>query len=501
MRMTSHSFISIVAFIALLFIVGPLSAEEKVMTLGGKEGWPVFSRKDGVVIDKGRFGYDAVKLDTNSRKVSFMSDLLLDFEDEVPEDLCNNYSLVLNETTSSSICKMGKRAALVRENKGLRLRGKNTSLFGRENSTGSFEIEFWLYPFVAENGEIVFSWRSSRTVSDYPLYQIIRASFYKNRLQWVFTNVFDGYVDNSGEVSLSSYRTIIPNTWAHHAISYNQDTGLLEYRINGELEALKYLTSNGRERGSSVYMFQTGVVADIDICPQFSGVIDDFHISRQASSEINPELNYDTYRKEGGRFETQPLLISSCAKLKKINALTDIPDETDVVFFVRSGDNIFSWDENFPQWIAVENNEEIKNVSGLYFQVAADLYSDGGGRKSPSVTQLDIHYEETPPPLPPFSIKAEASDSSVTVSWSYSIDENTAGYYVYYGERPGEYLGREALQGPSPLDAKAHNSLTIKGLKNGKIYYFAVASYSKLDSRIMGELSKEVYARPLKYKK
>ena len=30
----------------------------------------------------------------------------------------------------------------------------------------------------------------------------------------------------------------------------------------------------------------------------------------------------------------------------------------------------------------------------------------------------------------------------------------------------------------------------------GKIYYFAVASYSKYDNRIMGELSRETFARP-----
>ena len=40
--------------------------------------------------------------------------------------------------------------------------------------------------------------------------------------------------------------------------------------------------------------------------------------------------------------------------------------------------------------------------------------------------------------------------------------------------------------------------VVLTGLKNGKIYYFAVASYSKSDNKIMGILSKEVYARPLR---
>ena len=49
-----------------------------------------------------------------------------------------------------------------------------------------------------------------------------------------------------------------------------------------------------------------------------------------------------------------------------------------------------------------------------------------------------------------------------------------------------------------PINVGNVNRVTLDGLKNGKIYYFAVATYSKLDDRIIGVLSKEVYARPLR---
>ena len=134
----------------------------------------------------------------------------------------------------------------------------------------------------------------------------------------------------------------------------------------------------------------------------------------------------------------------------------------------------------------------------MYFQVGCNLYPDGGGSKSPSVTELQIYYEETPLPLPPFSVKAQSGDSQVTLNWSFSVDENAGGYYIFYGERPGEYLGRDAVQGESPVDIGNTTSAVISGLENGKIYYFAIAAYSKTDNQIMGELSKEVYARPLR---
>ena len=69
---------------------------------------------------------------------------------------------------------------------------------------------------------------------------------------------------------------------------------------------------------------------------------------------------------------------------------------------------------------------------------------------------------------------------------------------MFYGSKPGEYLGRAAVEGASPVNAGNVTSITLTGLENGTIYYFAVSAYSKLDRRINGELSDEVFARPSK---
>ena len=94
-------------------------------------------------------------------------------------------------------------------------------------------------------------------------------------------------------------------------------------------------------------------------------------------------------------------------------------------------------------------------------------------------------------------VKAVAGNGQVTLNWSYSVDETTGGYYIFYGNRPGEYLGRIALEGESPINVGEVNSFTLTGLQNGKIYYFAVAAWSSKNDEIIGDLSKEVYARPL----
>lgn len=481
-----------------LFLAVSAFAAEKEIIMGGKQGWPELARTNNVSEGVGKFGYQAMMLSTNSKPLDSNTDLYLSFEGKEVSDKTGNYSVTKNTSLFSKKSIMGRSAASFRGNDVIRLRGGASSLFGTQGITGSFTIEFWMNPSIAENGEVVFSWRSSRTVSNYPLYQMISASFFSNHLQWNFTNVFNGYVDNEGEISLESYRTIIPDCWMHHLISFNADTGLLEYRINGELESLKYITTNYHETGGSVYSSFLGVPADIEICPQFTGFIDDFRISRGSRNSEGILMRYDNFDVQGGRFETKPILLSKGASIRRIDAIVSQPSQTDVEFYVRSGDNYYNWTDTEPQWIPVKNHEPISDTKGLYFQVAAELFPDGSGKKTPSVTELRIVYEDVPSPMPPFSLFAQAEDEAVTLSWEYSVDNSVGGYYIFYGERPGEYLGQEAVEGVSPVYAGSVTSAKLSGLKNGKIYYFAVASYSKYDQRIMGELSTEVFARPMK---
>ncbi len=466
------------------------------MSFGGKDGWPAFSKSQNIALVKGRFGYDSVSLDTNSLKRDSETDLLLNFEDKKIEDLAHNYKVQNSSAVCTELNFMGKYSGLFTGDGGITLQGNENAIFGKSGLTGSFLIGFWLNPSIVENGEILFSWRSSRTVANYPLYQMISAFFENNHLAWNFTNVFNAYTENRGEISLQSYSTIIPNKWAYHEICYDDENGMLEYRIDGKLESICYVTTNKKERGGSVYEAQLGVVAAIEICSQYTGYIDDFRIQHGTYSESAKLLRYDNFKNEGGHFETQPVLLKKGVQITKIDALVTKPSQTDVSFFVRTGDNIYNWTDDFPKWIPFESGSELENVNGFYFQIAADLYPDGGGKKSPSITQIDVFYTEYPSPLPPYKIFASAGDGEVTLNWAYSVDDSVEGYYVFYGERPGEYLGQDAEEGTSPIDAGNNVSLTLTGLTNGKIYYFAIVSYARKNDVISGDLSKEVYARP-----
>jgi hypothetical protein len=477
---------------------------ETTTVFGGKSGWQTLSLADGIARSTGQFGYESLELAPNDQKADEASDCFFDFERERTVDSAGHYR-VIKEPVSYTRGIMGTGAALFSGNGGIRLRGGQSSLFGAPGLMGSFTMEFWLKPAIVENGEVILNWQSSRIINGYPQYQSFGTYFFNNKMAWNATNIFEGYTSNGGEVQISSSRVIVPEVWARHSISFDETTGLLEYRIDGVLEAVRYLTSTGTESGD-IFQPHMGDVSELEICSAYSGALDSLHFRRDFRA-VEYTADYtvlpgggraNLYNPAGGRFETQPVRTLPGSGFKSLSVIAGTPKETAVQYFVRAGEDIYNWTDSFPAWVPVEPGKDTsRQVTGEYFQAAAALYPDGAGARSPSVTQISLVIDEMEPPLPPFLVRAEIFDSAVTVSWRSSPDTQGAAYYVYYGERPGEYLGRIAREGPSPVSAGQGNSVTLNGLQNGKIYYFAVAACSKSTPQLMGELSAEIPARPL----
>lgn len=488
----------ITALLFLLILSLGISAVEKKTVLGGDAGWPSFLSSRNITKIPGRFGKEALAVSTASAAVNSDTDLLLNFENTEDHDVTGNYRIFSSSLIRTDDTIMGKYAALGKgAGKGVEVRGAPGSMFGRQGPTGSFTLSFWLNPSLAENGENVLSWRSSRNIDNIPVYQMIAAAFFNHKLEWTFTNVFS--LSNSVKnISFTGKSMIIPNVWALHTLCFNEETGLLEYFVNGKIESVLYTTSTGRENGS-VYIPVLGVPADMELCPGFTGKIDDFCIRK---SVLTPAHRQEHFNPEGAYFETKAIgPFPQDSVITRLEALVDKPEQTDVQFFIRAGNNYHTWTADYPEWIPVENNKVLSPVRGIWFQVSASLYTDGAGTKTPSITEVVLHYKEKEPPLPPIRLFAEAKDGFVDLSWPASAGSTVSGYTVYYGETPGEYMGRTAAQGASPIDAGNVLSIRLSGLKNGTVYYFAVAAYEKSETKIEGDLSQEVYARPLRGRK
>ncbi len=493
----------VVAF-SLISAVFTLPATASEIILGGKAGWPEFQTSENLTKGKGRFGYECVEVATNSFVFDDYTDLLINFENPENPIAAGNYTVIKNNLKLSDQTILDKKAGLSRNIGGFSIKGNPGSLFGSEGLYGSFAIEFWLCPSIAENGETVFNWETSKNVNNRLIYQIINGSFTNGHLEWTLSNIFDTFGTSiPDDIVLKGTSTIIPDKWTYHVLSFDCETGILEYVVNGITEDLKYVTTNGREDGE-VALVILGEPSEVEICSEYTGTIDDIRILRRPysppdyqSAEVAGKVGHVMYMPSGGKFVTQPIMVSNGSVLNCLTAEMSVPSQTAVCFYVRSGDNYYGWTEDYPVWKPVESGEEIDGVAGLYFQVAAELFPDGGGDTSPSITTISLDFSELPEPLPPFIVKAEAGNGSVTVSWNYSVDDTAGGYYLYYGSRPGEYLGRFAVEGESPINVGNVTSYTITGLDNGKIYYFAVAAWSVYDDRVIGNLSKEVFARPL----
>jgi hypothetical protein len=184
-------------------------------------------------------------------------------------------------------------------------------------------------------------------------------------------------------------------------------------------------------------------------------------------------------------------------------------DDSEIQFFVRAADNPCRWGDG--DWLIFTPGTELGGkIRGRYVQLAADFYPSEDAETSPYLEEIRIVYRPDEAPLPPPALTAVAGDGGVRLSWKSSPDLDTAGYLVYYGEARGEYFGEGAVPGASPVNAGKRNSLFIEGLKNGVLYYFAVAAYDRVNPEGLagtvpggsaafhaGEFSREVSARPL----
>jgi hypothetical protein len=346
----------------------------------------------------------------------------------------------------------------------------------------------------------------------------------KNRFRWNFEDFFfSSDAQRNLDLVLNGRSPVVPKTWSHHLIRFNADTGFLEYLVNGNSEDIVYATSSGRE-GGEVYTPLAGEGGSFTLGRRFSGMMDEFRI--HTAFGLDPELG--PYPASGGWMESRTIdLGENSSRILSLEAsggsigLKDgrtrneygekgdfrFTGDSAVQFFLRAADNPYRWTDE--DWrMVVPGTELPDSLKGRYVQVGVVLYPSGDGEISPYLEEIRLLYRPNLPPRPPSQVMASASDGTVNLSWKSSPDGDTAGYLVYYGTARGDYFGEDATLGASPLDAGKRNSLRIEGLRNGRVYYFAVAAYSLISppgspplrepERHVGEFSRELSARPLR---
>ena len=495
---------SVVSLIFFNLLLISAFSEEAVLNFGGKLGWNNLVYSRNIEQRNGKFGFQSLGLTSASHNITETTDMYLsfDFKDTIEET--GNYTVANSSIIhlGAEKAKIGEGAALFHynsNNESLTLKPSKTSFFAGAKILKSFTIEFWLCPQTTESGSTILRWWTSLVEGRKTMYQNIAASIFNNKLEWSFLNIWQDKNNKGLDVRLSGKSNIIPEIWSHHLITYDETTGLLEYRMNGKSEAIVYMTETGRESNQVLYS-ALGTSSDVLIGLNYSGLIDELKVTNFFSQFGMPwEISslFEKYPQDGGRIETNIIDTGgNKSQPRVLKALYDKPEQTDAEFFIRAADRPFNWNGTYPEWKSIRPNEDIKNISGRFFQIACNIYPDAEGLKSPLIHSFSLEYEKDNLPLPPSKLIARAGDSSVELFWSPSIDTDVKGYLIYFGNKKGEYF----VEG-SPIDVGNVISYKIENLKNGKIYFFAIAAYDEENGEHAGDTSKEVWARPLQSKK
>ena len=483
-------------------VSGAFAAERVSIKVGGEGGWDTLESATAIQETEGRFSLPALGIAPGiASDAGAITDLYLSFDESDFADEAGNYTLEPSPSffADHKLARQGEGAAIFNtKGSGLVLHGGEDALFAQGGPLPSFTISFWLYPKSVKTGSAVFVWRSSIVPESgqNPIYQSILAKFDHNRLVWDFSGLWFDAQGKPLSAKLESDRVTIPKKWSFHQVSYDAETGYLEYRINGRTEASLYA---GKDEQSARVLIAQGFIgaqADIEIAPKYSGLMDEFRIERRPLSQVTVEGLRELagfYPAAGGKFVSKPIDAGEgFSRLLSADISVIEPEGTESEFYVRAGDNCYEWSENSPAWVPLVNGKPTEEVSGQYFQVAGGLYPDGARSKTPLLTWISLNIEKENAPWPPLKVRGEAGSESVKISWRPPADSDVKGYLVYYGEGEGEYLS----QG-SPVDAGSSLSCVISGLENGKMYYFAVASYGEAGAGYPGAFSPEVAVRPL----
>jgi hypothetical protein len=535
---------TIIVLLYLFFLISgsPGSLElvyglgEKTLVLGADASWDAIESRVGITEISSIRPHSVLVLSSALRVgAEPFLDMALPFDEpraDLFRDRMNHYQIKVLEGLSVAdrrLARIGMGAALFSGARGyspgaedpgslgpliISPQGKD-ALLSPGQTLRDFSIEFWLYPMNMENGEHILSWTASRRNAQGKFtVQRIQCIASKNRLQWNFTDFFEFSVeDRQTSLSLGGSTPLVPKTWSHHLLRFDSDTGLVEYLVNGQPEGIAYATSGGRE-GGQVYYPLIGTGGSLVLGGRFMGMMDEFKLYRGFVAV--PGIR--KYSPEGGRLETRSMDLgepnSQILKVAVAGGRTSnvggliqneytgngnfrFSDNSMIQFFIRASDSPYAW--KGVEWTPFIPGTELGGgVRGRFVQLAAIFYPSGDGETTPYLDEIKIIYQPDEPPRAPTIITAIARDGSVDLSWKHSSDRDVTGYLVYYGTASGDYFGEGAILGSSPINVGKRNAVQLDGLKNGALYYFAVAAYDRLEPLHLGPFSQEVSARPLK---
>ena len=477
---------------ALFLLSFPLFPIESFLRIGGKEGFRSMGASSSVRVRTLPEGGSELSLQDMQQPVDASTDLYLSFDTPSIEESTGNWIVQRStvQVVQTNLAR-GNGSGAFFPDSSVQLLPRRDTFFSSGFIEGGFTIQFWLYPTTLAEGEGIFVYR--KPPSPRQEYQEVSCRISGRTLVWSFVNFFQGRGGKRIDVSLRGTTPMVPREWRHHTLRYDASTGMIEYLLDGEPDAVVYATQSGREESAVFYpSTEKSPYVPFVLGEGFNGMIDEFTLFRRYRESIPLKR----YSQEGGWFETIPLDLGyHDTRFVKLSVRQILPATSAVFYYYRTA-NSFS-EIGKREWVPFEPEKDLgTRARGRYLQLRAELYPDGSSSLSPRISELLVSYEPKTPPPPPTYVQAIPGDGEVLLRWSRVSDPSVKGYFVYYGWEPGVFKGNDSALGPSPIKVGDTTELLVTGLANGKLYYFSISAYDSSEDPLSGRLSATVNARP-----
>ncbi|MCK5198713.1 MAG: hypothetical protein KAR21_10200, partial [Spirochaetales bacterium] len=311
-------------FLLLTSSLFPLSTD---LSLRGDPGWEKIEKMENIELYPGKGNYSSLGIKSSVYKTDKFTDLLIHFDYSDISDASGNY-LVESQITTTDVDKvMGNGAGVFRgAEESVTLSPGSESLFSGGQLLGSFSIEFWLNPSRFSKDSVLISYQGTLRDKESELVpQELICSIKDRKLTWEFNNLF--YMDGEDtDLKLTGLTSIIPGIWHHHLLRFDSSSGIIEYLVDGELEAVQYSSKSGVEDGSIHFpLISTSGNTNLILGKNFTGYMDEIRISRAFIR--NPVI----YRYQETRGSTVSQIVDlgrSDSILEKIMVEHEIPKDS-----------------------------------------------------------------------------------------------------------------------------------------------------------------------------
>lgn len=483
--------------ISFLFLTGSLFSLNSGFYIGEAGGWDKIETWTNVELFEEKGGYNSLGLKSALYEADEYTDLLIHFDDNIIIDASGNYAVESYIKNTTKEKTMGNASGVFRGSKeAIILYPGSEALFAGNNIMDSFSIEFWLNPSRFSENPVLISYQGTlRDKNGNLIPQELSCSIKDRKLVWNLNNIF--YTEeNNSYIKLTGLTSIIPNTWNHHLLRFDSSSGLIEYLVDGELEVVQYASKTGTEDGTiySPLIFSTSKPF-LTLGNGYIGYMDELRISKTyiQTSVLN------RYQERSGEAISEIFDLGRANSiLKNIKIEHEIPKDSAIFYNYNISNNIETMFTD-TGWVGFYSGEMlISQNKGRYLRIKMNIKPDGDEKLTPSISNINIIYEKNLKPLSPLYLNLTGQNNGVSLSWSKMSDPDIEGYLIFYGTQKGVYFGSDAKEGESPLIVRGKDitEIDITGLKNGELYYFAIAAYDDAGTDYPGDLSEEKTCRP-----